>query len=291
MREDEEMRDLENKQSQGSGSNQLGVTFRIRFAKATKEHELSKAYLSQAYMHLTRENMDLERIMSLLDKAILHERESREIFEELMKLHPNSTTLLRGFGALLRDIYRDDETALLMFNQATSIEEDNANISNDSGKDDQSQQKKSIQSSNHPGSNASKREDGKSFATSKKKKKKHSNKSTLTIDLSENKSNLIPGFLQLILLCMTIISICLLISFIFVITSFTSCKKTVISVNDCTQLIVQNYDVFLFSKYFQLRENELDGKIDLSETLANYIFNEQGASQNSYMWQVQGNIV
>jgi hypothetical protein len=29
--------------------------------------------------------MELERIMGLLDKAILHERESRDIFEELMK--------------------------------------------------------------------------------------------------------------------------------------------------------------------------------------------------------------
>jgi hypothetical protein len=41
-----QMRDLENKQSKGSGSSQLGVTFRVRFAKATKEHELSKAFLS-----------------------------------------------------------------------------------------------------------------------------------------------------------------------------------------------------------------------------------------------------
>jgi hypothetical protein len=35
-----------------------------------------------------------------------------------------SVPLLRGFGALLRDIYRDDETALLMLNQANAIEED-----------------------------------------------------------------------------------------------------------------------------------------------------------------------
>ncbi|KAA6363998.1 MAG: hypothetical protein EZS28_040475, partial [Streblomastix strix] len=195
------MHDMEDKQSKGSGSNQLGVTFRIRFSKATKEHELSKAFLSQAYMSLSRENMDLEQIMSLIDKAILHERDSREIYEELMKLHPNSISILRGFGALLRDIYRDDETALLMFNQATSIEEDNAMITVDNAGDGQSQMQKSIHSQ-HPGSIASK--SGKSINSTsnqkKKKKKKSSNKSSLAIDLSEDKSNLIPGFLQLILL-------------------------------------------------------------------------------------------
>jgi hypothetical protein len=44
--------------------------------------------------------------MTYLDKAIVHERESREIFEDLMKSYPTSVQLLRAFGALMRDIYR-----------------------------------------------------------------------------------------------------------------------------------------------------------------------------------------
>ncbi|KAA6364711.1 MAG: hypothetical protein EZS28_039762, partial [Streblomastix strix] len=250
------MHELENKQS-SSGSNQLGVTFRIRFAKASKDHELSKNYLCQAYMNLSKDNMDLERIMNLLDKAILHERESRLVFEELMKLHPNSTTLLRGFGALLRDIYRDDETALLMFNQATSIEEEQTTMTKDNS-DGQSQMQKSIHSIQHIGSIGSKGSDNKSQISQekKKKKKKNSNKSSLTLDLTQDKKNLIPGFLELIIICMAVITICLLISFIFVINTFQSSVKTVTTINDCTEIISYEYDLLLFSKYFGIREDE-----------------------------------
>ncbi|KAA6388949.1 MAG: hypothetical protein EZS28_015523, partial [Streblomastix strix] len=259
------MHDMENKHTQGSGSNQLGVTFRIRFQKATKEHELSKAFLNQAYMYLSKENIDLDRTMSLLDKAILHERLSREIFEELMKQHPNSISILRGFGALLRDIYRDDETALQMFNEANSIESDMSVMGNDNENRSErmSQRSKGVQSMQ------SKRDDGKSVSQSihqkKQKKKKNSNKSSLTIDLSEDKSNLIPGFLELIILCMAIITVCLLISFIFAINTFSQSQQTVETINDCTQIMVQAYDVFMFCKYFGLREDSTAGKIDLSE--------------------------
>ncbi|KAA6379151.1 MAG: hypothetical protein EZS28_025322, partial [Streblomastix strix] len=259
------MHDMENKHTQGSGSNQLGVTFRIRFQKATKEHELSKAFLNQAYLYLSKENIDLDRTMSLLDKAILHERLSREIFEELMKQHPNSISILRGFGALLRDIYRDDETALQMFNEANSIESDMSVMGNDNENRSErmSQRSKGVQSMQ------SKRDDGKSVSQSihqkKQKKKKNSNKSSLTIDLSEDKSNLIPGFLELIILCMAIITVCLLISFIFAINTFSQSQQTVEAINDCTQIMVQAYDVFMFCKYFGLREDSTAGKIDLSE--------------------------
>ncbi|KAA6386999.1 MAG: hypothetical protein EZS28_017473 [Streblomastix strix] len=263
------MHDMEDKQTKGSGSTQLGITFRIRFSKATKEHELSKAFLSQAYMHLSRENMDLEQIMNLIDNAIIHERESRYIYEDLMKQNPNSTTVLRGFGALLRDIYRDDETALLMFNQATTIEEENINATVDitALADNQSQMQRSARSQ-HPGSIASKRSDGKSInstSNQKKKKKKSSNKSSIVIDLSEDKSNLIPGFLQLILICLLLITICLLISFILVFNTYTSSKKAVITINACSRIMQQAYDIFIYCKYYGLRDDESEGIQDLTE--------------------------
>ncbi|KAA6379142.1 MAG: hypothetical protein EZS28_025331, partial [Streblomastix strix] len=247
------MHDMEDKQSKGSGSNQLGVTFRIRFQKATKEHELSKAFLNQAYMSLSRENTDFEQIMNLLDNAIVHERESRLIFEDQMKQNPNSTTVLRGFGALLRDIYRDDETALLMFNQATAIEEENQNVSVDivATSDKQSQLQK-ISYSQNPGSIASKRSDGKSINSTsnlnKMKKKKNSYKSQFTVDLSEDKQNLIPGFIQIIL-----ISHMLLV------------RKQLLQLMLALGLIMQQaYDIFIYCKYIVIRSDESDGIQDMA---------------------------
>lgn len=42
---------------------------------------MHKAYLGQAYLFLSREHLDLERIMAYLDKAIENEHEAHEIFD------------------------------------------------------------------------------------------------------------------------------------------------------------------------------------------------------------------
>ncbi|KAK2945675.1 hypothetical protein BLNAU_19409 [Blattamonas nauphoetae] len=70
------------KTSSQGGQNSQGVSFKLNFAKATKAHDMSRAYLQQA------------------------------------------AQVIRGCGALLRDIYKDDDTAMLMFTEANIIEED-----------------------------------------------------------------------------------------------------------------------------------------------------------------------
>ncbi|KAA6380864.1 MAG: hypothetical protein EZS28_023609 [Streblomastix strix] len=69
--------------------------------------------------------------MYFLDQCISYEKESRIKFEELLGLHPNSVKILRSFGCLLRDIFRDDNTALLLFEEAESIDGSNQKRGND----------------------------------------------------------------------------------------------------------------------------------------------------------------
>ncbi|KAA6388576.1 MAG: hypothetical protein EZS28_015895, partial [Streblomastix strix] len=122
------LRDLEQSSSSKSGSggqaNQQGVAFRQKLAHAQRGYELSRAYLTQAYLYLSRDNLDLVRIMNFLDKAIDNEFAAHDLFDDLMKTFSNSVEVLRAYGALLRDIYREDDTALMMFNEANAIEED-----------------------------------------------------------------------------------------------------------------------------------------------------------------------
>ncbi|KAK2948259.1 hypothetical protein BLNAU_16795 [Blattamonas nauphoetae] len=118
------MRDMERKTSAQGGQNSQGVSFKLIFAKATKAHDMSRTYLQQAYLLLSKENMDLDRIMLFLDKAIGFERDSRDVYQLLLRQYPNSAQVIRGYGALLRDIYRDDDTTMLMFTEANIIEED-----------------------------------------------------------------------------------------------------------------------------------------------------------------------
>ncbi|KAK2946379.1 hypothetical protein BLNAU_18740 [Blattamonas nauphoetae] len=115
---------MERKTSAQGGQNSQGVSFKLIFAKATKAHDMSRTYLQQAYLLLSKENMDLDRIMLFLDKAIGFERDSRDVYQLLLRQYPNSAQVIRGYGALLRDIYRDDDTTMLMFTEANIIEED-----------------------------------------------------------------------------------------------------------------------------------------------------------------------
>ncbi|KAA6363373.1 MAG: hypothetical protein EZS28_041100 [Streblomastix strix] len=72
---------------------------------------------------LSKDNLDLSKIMTYIDQAIVYEKYSREIFEDLLQRHAKSVELIRAYGLLLRDIYRDDDMALSLFDQANDIEQ------------------------------------------------------------------------------------------------------------------------------------------------------------------------
>ncbi|KAA6370157.1 MAG: hypothetical protein EZS28_034316, partial [Streblomastix strix] len=243
--------DLERENSQKGGSSSIGVAFRLRFDKGTKEHELSKAYLSQAYALLTREHLDLERIMMFLDKAIQHEREGRLILEELMKQYPGSVQLLRALGALLRDIYRDDETALSMFNEATAIEEDAAQSE---GKTEDKQSLRDKDKMSNAGRSQTKMSSGgkSSGSSGTRKRRKRRQRGNLQI-VTANQENLIPGFIQIVVGCMIIVIAVLIVTFILATITFSDCETTVVSINSCTTLMIDFIDIYLYSKYLGLR--------------------------------------
>ncbi|KAK2940470.1 hypothetical protein BLNAU_24625 [Blattamonas nauphoetae] len=48
---------------------------------------------------------------------------SEKLHQALLKRDPDNTTLLRAVGVLFRDVDRDDETAQILFNRATQLEE------------------------------------------------------------------------------------------------------------------------------------------------------------------------
>ncbi|KAA6386823.1 MAG: hypothetical protein EZS28_017646 [Streblomastix strix] len=203
---------LRQSQRGGSGaSGAMGVAFRLIFDKWTKAFEYSKAYLTQ--------HLDLERIMYLLDKAIFWERESREIFEEQLKQHPGSIQLMRAYGALLRDIYREDDTALQLFNEATSIQEDLALHDNQIYQQGIQQQQyqseqfdrqsiiSKVQQSMTQYSTGAKSGSSSVSASLKKKQKQKKKRNVQGVHIisAQNAQDLIPWFLQIVIGCMAII--------------------------------------------------------------------------------------
>ncbi|KAK2953394.1 hypothetical protein BLNAU_11680 [Blattamonas nauphoetae] len=177
------MRDMERKTSAQGGQNSQGVSFKLIFAKATKAHDMSRTYLQQAYLLLSKENMDLDRIMLFLDKAIGFERDSRDVYQLLLRQYPNSAQVIRGYGALLRDIYRDDDTTMLMFTEANIIEEDTT-----------------LTETMSRVSGGSKLSSIAGRSSGQQKKKKNRNDSGATLQLDEDKTALLPLFIHIVIM-------------------------------------------------------------------------------------------
>ncbi|KAK2943285.1 hypothetical protein BLNAU_21809 [Blattamonas nauphoetae] len=240
------MRDMERKTSAQGGQNSQGVSFKLNFAKATKAHDMSRAYLQQAYLLLSKENMDLDRIMLFLDKAIGFERDSRDVYQLLLRQYPNSAQVIRGYGALLRDIYRDDDTAMLMFTEANIIEEDTTvteTMSRVSG-----------------GSKLSSIA-GQSSGQQKKKKKKR-NHSGATLQLDEDKKALLPMFIPIVIMSGIVIVGAMVAMFVVVLMTFTACSVTTNQVSHFANMISSILDMVLYCNFFMLRSQYSEAQLE-----------------------------
>ncbi|KAK2964106.1 hypothetical protein BLNAU_637 [Blattamonas nauphoetae] len=116
------MREMEQTKMAESGQS-TSALFRNGLDKATKSHETSKAYLKQMWHMLSKEHIDLERIMQYLTRSIDAYWASRAEYNKLLDAYPNSTQVIRGYGCLIRDVQRDDDLAMTLFNTANSMEE------------------------------------------------------------------------------------------------------------------------------------------------------------------------
>ncbi|KAA6374249.1 MAG: hypothetical protein EZS28_030224, partial [Streblomastix strix] len=253
------LRDLESSSSKsGSGgqANQQGVAFRSKLARAQRTYELSRAYLTQGYLFLSKENLDMDRIMNFLDKAIDNEYEAHNLFDELMKMNSSNVVVLRAYGALLRDIYRDDDTALMMFNEANAIEEDLA--AGGGNYDEQQSQVSKISSLSKGNKKKSGRNggqsqksglDGQSIGNKKKKKRKKKN-NMLSQQGAKSKENLIPGFMQIIMVCMFVNIIALTVNFILVQITFSDGAISVDVINKLTDMMVQSNELLVYSRFY-----------------------------------------
>ncbi|KAK2958295.1 hypothetical protein BLNAU_6782 [Blattamonas nauphoetae] len=116
---------MENAKTADSGHS-ASTVFRTTMDKATQHADLSKVYLQQVWLMLSRDHYDMNKVVLFIARGIDSFWESQKLFMELLTSHPSSTQALRAYGSLLRDVLRDDEQALLFFSQANQLEEANS---------------------------------------------------------------------------------------------------------------------------------------------------------------------
>ncbi|KAK2959176.1 hypothetical protein BLNAU_5734 [Blattamonas nauphoetae] len=116
------LRDLEySKSKQGEAT--TSTLFRTGLERATKYHEISKTYMRHVWTLLSKGHFDLERLHSLLVKGTVAGERAKKEYRALLESFPTSTQVLRGYGALIRDIDRQDDVSMILLNQATLLEE------------------------------------------------------------------------------------------------------------------------------------------------------------------------
>lgn len=278
------LHDMERKTARSQstpGGVSLGVQFKLQFAKGTKAHEMSRAYLSQAYLMLSKENLDLEKIQLFLEKAIKYEQEAHLTFSAMLKKYPSSAQLLRAFGALLRDIYRDDETATLLFTEANAIEDESLE-SIDESHDNRSRASGGSKLSSLAGRSLDIRSSagvsiggagGSILAREekRKKKKKHTGRSA-TLMIEESKKKLLPYFLPLIVISMIVMIASLIASFVLAIVNFSTSTTSVNAITGSTGIIRSFCEVLMNAKYLSLRRmNESATPPNLDMTNITYV--------------------
>ncbi|KAH7830119.1 uncharacterized protein MONOS_4271 [Monocercomonoides exilis] len=100
------------------------LTFKSMLYRAMEHHAEAKQTLSEFWENIIQQHPNFNLYPSQLRQVVASEAESRRCFEELLRAHPLNVQLLRMYGQLLMDIYREDETAALIFLHADQIEEE-----------------------------------------------------------------------------------------------------------------------------------------------------------------------
>jgi hypothetical protein len=73
---------------------------------------------------MEKHHVDYEKVVFFLNKAIDNEKLAHNELKHLIENYPNSVSVLRLFGSLLRDIYRNDDDAIDYLTYASEIEDE-----------------------------------------------------------------------------------------------------------------------------------------------------------------------
>ncbi|KAA6373132.1 MAG: hypothetical protein EZS28_031341, partial [Streblomastix strix] len=144
--------------------------------------------------------------------------------------------VLRAYGALLRDIYREDDTALMMFNEANAIEEELA-----SGGGNYDEQQSYV--SGISGQSKGNRRKGTKVVG-------HSQKSGLDGQSIEYKKKRRERRRTIVMACMLVNIVALVVNFVLVQVTFTDGATTVNVINKLTDMMVQSNELLLYSRFF-----------------------------------------
>ncbi|KAA6365154.1 MAG: hypothetical protein EZS28_039319 [Streblomastix strix] len=92
--------------------------------QAIKDTEIAKSIFHRVLCLLSKEIVDLDKVMKLLVKVVKYATKARQQLVDLIEANPLSTKIIRALGTLMRDIEHNVDEAQLLFEQANAIEDE-----------------------------------------------------------------------------------------------------------------------------------------------------------------------
>ncbi|KAJ4452956.1 hypothetical protein PAPYR_12713 [Paratrimastix pyriformis] len=100
------------------------LTYRRHMRQAQMNHKRAKRRVAQIWAYLMRPSSDVGMLPSMLEGAVKFANFALETYSALSHSFPNSIPLLRGYGALLQDLYGETDLADSLLNRADMLEEE-----------------------------------------------------------------------------------------------------------------------------------------------------------------------
>ncbi|KAA6375479.1 MAG: hypothetical protein EZS28_028994 [Streblomastix strix] len=100
------------------------LQMRQQLDQAIKDTEIAKSIFHRVLCLLTKEIVDLDKVMKLLVKVAKYAIKARQLLVSLIEASPLNTKIIRALGTLMRDIEHNVDEAQLLFEQANAIEDE-----------------------------------------------------------------------------------------------------------------------------------------------------------------------
>ncbi|KAH7827431.1 uncharacterized protein MONOS_6502 [Monocercomonoides exilis] len=193
---------------------------------AEKHHQDAIMWVKEFWNNLMRPKINFEAIPVLLIRLVNSEKAASQCYEELLVMHPNNVQVLRGYGSLLHDIYRDEDAADVYFQRAEQIEEESSeSVTRTMGTGVVGADQKSMTRSFQGSEFGSRVSDNSSLQrNNRKKKKKKANKQLQLLDQiqssekagggqNKRERNTIPFYIPMQLGCYMLVLVCILVGY------------------------------------------------------------------------------
>ncbi|KAK2963495.1 hypothetical protein BLNAU_1538 [Blattamonas nauphoetae] len=108
----------------GRGNDADNLSFKAMLSKAQELHENARYAQIDFFENLSLHKPNYSLVNKHVEEIVSAEKKAQVAYKELLASYPQNTAVLRSYGEMMRDVFRDEDTADYVFGKADEMEED-----------------------------------------------------------------------------------------------------------------------------------------------------------------------